>query len=219
MEHFNLNDLARRAEDSRLRLRQSLDDKMAEMAGTHLPKMLESTDGAADFLKSGVPALRRAAVLAIAFHWHVLPATRYAADILAIATSDNDPQVRREAIGAVGAVFRETDDVEAGYVLARLVMDKSETYEIRREAFLGLCFLRAAFKESSAISAFPDGVDWLFVTRFLDRSRSPEPPDPIETFTRLFPFPIAESHIESMKRRKADGGIQEGHDSRDTNRY
>ncbi len=180
------DDIERRAERARTRVRESQRDMLAALAGSELSSLLESRDRAATFLVSGVSSLRRAAIHALTFQWHVSPGTTCAARILDMAHRDAAAEVRLDALRAIGIIYRETDDSQVGCVLARRVVDEAESLETRKAAFIGLCFLRAAFTQSGAINTFPQGVDWAFVERFLDPSRSPEPVDPRTTFAELF---------------------------------
>jgi hypothetical protein len=196
------DDILRRADRHGVEIKVSLDRRLAELAGTSLGRITESADAAAALLGDDSPALRRAAILALAHHWRVSPRTSYAAAVLDLARRERDPEVRRDALGGLGVVFRETDDVEVGYLLAQTVKDAGEPREVRRAAYVGLCFLRAAYKEAWAIPTFPDAVDWHFVERFLDSARSPEPVDRIVAITKLFPFPVSEEQIELVRRAR-----------------
>ena len=129
MDRAFLDDFDRRREHVRIQLCESLRRRLDDTAGTHAGEMLATVDDAASFLSSADPLFRCGAIIALTFAWHVSPGSGYAAKILDVAQHDTDPHVRREALGAIGLIYKETDDVQVGYMLARTVLNDFEARE------------------------------------------------------------------------------------------
>src|SRR6202035_3020257 len=99
--------------------------------------------------------------------------------ILELAMSEKEQSVRCEAMSAVAEIYKGTDNVEVGAMLAHTVLDESENVAVRESAYASLnrYFSRSELSTPGALLDFPECIDRSFVGRFLDTSRMPEPID------------------------------------------
>jgi hypothetical protein len=175
MSNINYDDYFQRANRAKEKVHQNIQKKLVELAGEQALLMIQNPDVAANFLNNNLPNIQRAAIIALALHWQISPEMDSAKKIYQMALHENNPDVRYEALEALGIIYQGSDNIEIGAFLANTALNEQLDTVIRKKAFLGLCFLRCAIKESWAIRTFPVGIDWSFVKSFLDISRVSKP--------------------------------------------
>ncbi len=184
----NYDDYVRR----RKVLKQLIDEEtyreVAHIAGSLTPALFESIEKAAELLQHDSPNLRKAAIHVLAYYWSIRPNGPIAETIRSMARSDVDVNVKREALSGGACIYAGTDDVELGELLARKVLDEVSGIDSREEAYHGLRRLQHRWQplKLSLSFSFPSDVDWAYVRRFLDISRTPVPVDPKESFVEVF---------------------------------
>jgi hypothetical protein len=191
---------ARRGEALRQIIGERLYRDVLDLAGSLTAELYLSVDRAAAFLDHASPQLRLAAIITLVFHWSVPPGTRIAEKIRSMARCDTDTDVRREALSGGACIYAGTDDIELGELLARKVLDESSDVDSRTEAYHSLRRLQHKRLPLKLSFAFPDEVDWHYVARFLDKSRTPQPADPLETF--------ADAYLTGVNRKIGNQGNQ-----------
>jgi HEAT repeat protein len=190
----NFDDYEARADAVERQVRERVRQRVIALAGSHGPIMLQTLKTAREFVRSEDPNLRQAAIFALAAYWKITPTTEEADEILRIASDEADPNVRREALSAIGPIYHETDDVEVGALLAQIVKNEGVDLESRKSAYIGLHFLR--HKVPEALGRFPACIDWSFVNRFLDSSRVPDPVDSMSALVKSFPARVEQKHVD-----------------------
>ncbi len=196
MNMANDDELIRRVICSSQDVEEEQTKRLFELAGPQAAEMLKSKRVAGQFLRSDSPNLRRAAIQVLAWRWRVRPKTDNAIRIREMATHDPDDEVRREALSWIGLIYGGTDDVVIGELLAKTVLDESEKIAIRERAYDGLDFLRWRLPQTSALTRFPEVVDWSYVNSFLDTSRKPQPVDFRHAINQLSIYSPSEEELQ-----------------------
>jgi len=102
-----------------------------------------------------------------------------------IATNDTSSQVRSAAWGAIAKLYSRTDDLRVGKLLARVVFDAGESFEVRFAAYISLYGVRGVpitpwpglLTRPPTLPRIPQDIDLSFVESFLVEGRTPAPVD------------------------------------------
>lgn len=140
------------------------------MAGIHAAAMGESRAAAESYLSHPDPKLRRAALLAIKYHW--TPDEAFKGHCERLVSEDHDVEVRSLALTCLAGCYSQSDDARIGRLAAQLVVDESAPRDLRLSAYSALFTIRgmpteAVLAAHRSRSRFPENIDWEFVDTFL----------------------------------------------------
>jgi len=134
----------------------------------HLLPMTNNISFTVECLKDRAPETRHLAIKVLeAFYPREIG--RFLHDFEILAFDDQDPDVRRNAIGALGTIARgypPKEQERLGRRIAQVALDASHDTPTRESAYMALCFLSPDFQRRSKGRqefSFPDGVDWEYV--------------------------------------------------------
>ena len=105
-----------------------------------------------------------------------------------MATTDPSSQVRSAAWGAIAKSYARTDDLRVGKLLARVVLNAGEPFEVRFGAYVSLHGVRGIpltpwpglLNRPPTLPRIPEDIDLRFVQSFLTEGRTPAPVDPMK---------------------------------------
>jgi len=159
-------------EGRRLRL-GAMEARWRDLAGTHAAAMAESRTAAESYLSHRDPKLRRAALLALKYHW--TPDEAFAGYCERLVFEDQNVDVLSLALSCLAGCYSHSDDQRVGRLAAQIVLDDSAPKRLRATAYCALFTIRGmptkAFLTAhrSSSSRFPENIDWAFVDSFVHR--------------------------------------------------
>jgi HEAT repeats len=162
--------LQRSDRNQALRVKQRRDEWRA-LIGNSLDEMLRSRGVTEGYLGNQNPDVRYVAFSVMIGDWKPNPQT--VTTCTKAASQDPDTRVRKAAIHIVAIYYSGTNDRTIGSLLARIVRDETETFEVRFAAYDGLFAVRGTPTISRPLLnmlpdtfRIPEDVDWEFVNRF-----------------------------------------------------
>ena len=139
--------------------------------GPLLHSLLRSREATEEHLDDSDPKLRFAALVLMTHRW--IPTEQFKNKCEEMAFKDSDTTVRSTAIGCLGSCYARTDNRRVEKLLANIVCNEMESYEVRRSAYVALFIVKSVNSEhmitgDSFINLrIPEGVDWMFVRSML----------------------------------------------------
>lgn len=163
--------------------------RLVALAGDSLDQLLRSREKAAESLRDPKWQIRTAAIYILRDQWRQTSDPELQQVFEKIARSDPSSQVRCAAWDGLTRCYARTDDVRIGRLLAEVVLDKTESCEVRLTAVICLYTLRGApltdwealTAHSGLTSRTLDDIDMPFVKSFLAEGRTPCPVDLMAT--------------------------------------
>jgi hypothetical protein len=141
-------------------------EQLETMTGPGLRLLLENKQVTEEHLNDPEPKMRRAALTLMTYHWGSTEQFKGRCEEMVLR--DPDATVRSTAISCLGTCFSGTDNRRIVKLLADVVCNESETYKMRRSAYLSLLIVsmppeRMPRCEVLANLRIPEDVDWTFV--------------------------------------------------------
>jgi hypothetical protein len=163
--------LAEGFQEIRHEIHSGVQQKISQLAGIHMPKMLYSAEETEKYLESTESSLRQAALYLLYHHWgqKETHGDRYER----IAMCDPITGVRMVALSLLGSCFSYTGDGRISRLLASVVLDRDEADDIRLAAYSNLIRVHGYPTEAGSrfVFSFPDDVNWNFVQQCCDTVR------------------------------------------------
>jgi hypothetical protein len=137
----------------------------------HAARMYDSRGLAESYLAHVEPAFRWAAIHVLAVHWG--PDEAFTSACERLLCDDRDIGVRSCSMTYICMCCCHTDEARIGRVVAKLVYDNAEPYQLRMAAYESLFHLRRSHGYTTLRPTrvsnfrFPEDVDWTFVDGFL----------------------------------------------------
>jgi HEAT repeat protein len=149
--------------------------KLVEMAGSTLDRMRRSPAEAIAFLEDSDWKIRWAAIQVLRDNWGLQNAVDVTLALKKTALTDPTARVRAAAFAAISKLYERTDEPRIGKLLASVVLNENEPYEVRCAAHNGLHVLRGlAVPTWPGLAAIPptpfripEDIDWDFIRSYL----------------------------------------------------
>ena len=145
-------------------------EQLQILAGPEVQSLLQSREATEEHLSDPNPKMRWSAVILLTHHWG--PTEQFKLACEELASHDTDPLVRSKAIGCLGTWFARTANRRIEKLLAGIICDNSESYEVRRSAYTTLCMVngdKSTPTPNDVINLrIPEDIDWTFVNSMLE---------------------------------------------------
>jgi tetratricopeptide (TPR) repeat protein len=198
------------------RVKKLREQQWHALAGQLLQNMVSSKQQAMDLMGHASPQVRKVAIEVLDYHWQSRECA-FAKECEKLAVHDEDNLVRQSAVLALGSIFKNSDDVSIGGLLANIVRDHQATLHVRRAAYGSLVLVR---KGDSAFLGYDpnfslEDVDWPFVQESANMRRLPVPVHPLAAYlahlseSQALAYRIYEQGIEAFDRGEYGDAFQE----------
>src|SRR5262245_7331624 len=124
---------------------QSAQETWERLAGPHLAKMMNSPSATVRYLSNPDSKLREAALYIFEYHWGLDRSLEPVLERMAL--EDTDENVRGIALHNLVSLYKGTNDMRIGKLLANFVKDESLSTEFRITVYCALFRLRGLSSE------------------------------------------------------------------------
>lgn len=141
--------------------------QLERVVGFRLRPLLVDAVSTEEYLYGPDPKTRYAALILMTYHW--TPTDEFKVTCEHMALLDRDVLVRSTAIGCLGNCFTRTGNRRIEKLLANIVRNEAQPYQVRRSAYMSLfivstdCYEVMPPGEVWTNLRIPEGVDWAFV--------------------------------------------------------